>query len=87
MKCNKCLTNETYTKIYHHDYQIQNRKIEFEAERRFCSKCNNLVYDKELDNNAGRVAISVYNKKFEIPSEKIVELRKNIGYLSSNFPK
>lgn len=87
MRCNNCLTNNTYVKTYHHEYLVKNRKIEFDAERRFCHECNNLVYDRELDNNAGKLAISIYNKKFGIVPEKILELRKKYGLSQQQFSK
>lgn len=46
MKYNNCNTNETYIKEHLHNYD---NNITFYSNRRFCSKCNNLVYDEELD--------------------------------------
>lgn len=67
MKCDNCLSTDTYVKMYHHKYQIKNKEIEFDAERRFCFNCNKIVYACKLDNNAGQMAISLYNKKYGLP--------------------
>ena len=87
MKCNFCLSEETYVKMYHHKYNVKNEEIEFDAERRFCSKCNQLIYDSELDNNAGRQAIALYNKKVGIPCEEIINLRKRYNLSLQQFSK
>lgn len=87
MKCNFCLSEETYVKMHHHKYNVKNEEIEFDAERRFCSKCNQLIYDSELDNNAGRQAIALYNKKVGIPCEEIINLRKRYNLSLQQFSK
>lgn len=69
MKCTFCSSTETIVKKHHHIYKMKNEIIEFDADRRFCSKCNQFVYDSELDNNAGKQAISIYNKRVGLSSK------------------
>ena len=69
MKCDNCYCSNTYTKDHNHTYHIKGKKINFVSKRRFCENCNNLVYDKELDNLAGQKAIEIYNKNYGIPKE------------------
>lgn len=87
MKCTFCSSEKTHVKKHHHTYTIKNEIIEFEADRRFCSECNQLIYDSELDNNAGKQAISIYNKRVGIPSEDIIKLRKSYNMSLQQFSK
>lgn len=87
MKCDVCLSKDTYVKMHHHNYQIKNEEVEFDAERRFCSNCNSLVYDSELDNKASKMAISIYNKNYGIPKEEIISLRKKYELSQQQFSK
>lgn len=73
MKYNNCNTNETYIKEQLHKYD---NNITFYSNRRFCSKCNNLVYDEELDNEASKKAIKEYNKTIGLDPNNIIALRK-----------
>lgn len=87
MKCDNCLCTNTYIKEYEHTYHIKGKEITFNAKRRFCSNCDNLVYDAELDNKAGYKAIEIYNKKYGIPKEKIIELRSKYNLSQELFSK
>lgn len=87
MRCDLCFCTETYTKDYEHAYHIKGEEIIFISKRRFCKECNNLVYDKDLDNEAGRKAIDIYNKKFGIQKEKIIELRNKYNLSQEMFSK
>lgn len=87
MKCDACFCEDTYIKDYEHNYFIRDKEIKFVAPRRFCSKCNSLVYDSELDNNAGSIAIDLYNQQYGIPKEKIIELRNNFELSQDLFSK
>ena len=49
-KCDNCGSFDTYVKNYKHEYNIKGEKVIFEKERRFCRKCNKLVFDAYLDN-------------------------------------
>ena len=85
MKCNLCNCSDSYIKSYEHNYTFKGKDIKFSSERRFCSKCNNLLYDKDLDNEAGRKAIECYNKQFGIEKDKVIELRKKYKLSQAEF--
>lgn len=87
MKCDICLCTDTYTKEHEHTYIIKGKEIKFVSTRRFCSNCNNLVYDEKLDNEAGQIAIEIYNKNFGISKEKIIELRNKYNLSQELFSK
>lgn len=65
MKCSSCSSTNTYVKNYHHYFKCENKSIEFDFNRRFCSKCNSLVYDDELDNIASKKALGIDDGKFD----------------------
>lgn len=83
MICNNCGSKETYTKDYYHKYN----DIEFYSLRRFCSNCNNLIYDEQLDNDASKKAIKEHNKKIGVDPEKIIALRKSYNLTQEQFAK
>ena len=87
MKCDICGSLNTYVKEHKHEFLMKGKKIEFIALRRFCKDCNNLVYDEELDNQASKIAIQEYNKKYGINKEEIVNLRKKFNLSQSQFAK
>ena len=65
MKCDNCSCKSTYIKDYVHNYNIKGKEINFISQRRFCNECDSLVYDAELDNEASRKAIEIYNSYIE----------------------
>lgn len=83
MTCDICGSKETYTKEHLHKYD----DIEFYSNRRFCSKCNNLVYDEKLDNEASKKAIKEHNKLVGLDPEKIIALRKKYNLTQEQFSK
>ena len=87
MKCDNCGCNNSYIKKYKHEYNTKGINIVFDSDRRFCSNCNSLVYDSELDNEASKKAILMYTKKIGIEPEKIVSLRKQYGLSQEQFSK
>ena len=87
MKCDICGSTETYVKNHHHVYTIKEKEIAFNSERRFCLKCNNLVYDNKLDNIASKKAIQTYNDKYGIDKEKLIEFRKKYNLSLELFSK
>lgn len=87
MSCDICKCKDTYVKEYNHSYIIKNEKVEFKKLRRFCSNCNHLVYDKELDNEASKEAIRIYNKIVGVSPEDIITLRKNLNLTQFEFAK
>lgn len=76
MNCTICGNTNTVIKDYNNKFIIKGKDISFECKRRFCSKCNNLIYDEFLDNKASLEAIKIYNKLYGIPSEDIINFRK-----------
>ena len=87
MKCDICGSIETYVNNHHHVYTIKEKEIAFNSKRRFCLKCNNLVYDNKLDNIASKKAIQTYNDKYEIDKEKLIEFRKKYNLSLELFSK
>ena len=87
MKCDICNCTDTYIKEHTHEYIIKGKKIEFISKRRFCKNCNNLVYDSKLDNIASKKAIEIYNKKYGVSKESIIELRKKYNLSQDLFSK
>lgn len=87
MRCDNCLCTKSYTKDYKHKYVIRGKEIEFTSKRRFCKECDNLIYDEELDNEAGRKAIELYNKEYGITKEKIIKLRQDYDLSQELFSK
>ena len=87
MRCDFCKSEETYIKEYEHKYIIKGKNITFTSERRFCKKCNNLVYDSKLDNKASEIAIEKYNEIYGISKEEIINLRNKFGLSQELFSK
>lgn len=87
MKCDFCNSEETYIKDYENKYVIKGKNIEFISKRRFCKKCNNLVYDDQLDNKVSEIAIDIYNKKYGISKDDIISLRNKYNLSQDLFSK
>ncbi len=87
MKCDICNSNETYIKEHLHNSEIKNIKVEYTSKRRFCSNCNNLVYDEILDNEATLKGFREYTKLVGIEPEKIIKLRKKYKLTQEQFSK
>lgn len=87
MRCDFCNSNEFYTKDHQHLYNIKGKEIKFNSIRKFCANCNKLVYDAELDNNASRKAIEIYNKEFGVTKEQILKLREKYNLSQHLFSK
>lgn len=83
MACDNCGSNDTYVKKYYHKYD----DVKFYSNRRFCSKCNSLVYDEVLDNEASRKAIREHNKLIGVDPDKIISLRKKYNLTQEQFSK
>ena len=86
-KCDNCGSSDTYIKNYKHEYNIKGEKVIFEKERRFCKKCNKLVFDAYLDNEASKEAIKKYNSIIGICAEDIIKLRKKYSLSQEQFAK
>ncbi len=87
MKCDICGNTNTYIKDHKHNYKRGNIKYSFISKRRFCSNCNNLVYDAELDNEASKKAISTYTEIVGINPIEIIKLRKSYNLTQEQFAK
>lgn len=87
MKCDNCSCTTTYIKKHKHTYIIRGKEITFISSRRFCQNCNNLIYDSKLDNEAGYKALEIYNQKYGIEKEKIINLRKQYQLSQAQFAK
>lgn len=61
---------DTYIKNHEHIYQIKGKEIKFNSDRRFCSKCNSLVYEEKLDNTASEKGIEIYINYMEYQKKK-----------------
>lgn len=87
MKCDVCGCTESYVKDYEHVYTIKGKEIKFNAKRRFCKECNTLVYDSVLDNEVSERAIAIYNEKYGITKEEIINLRNSYNLSQELFSK
>lgn len=87
MRCDNCGSSDTYVKNHEHIYQIKGKEIKFNSDRRFCSKCNSLVYDEKLDNIASEKGIEIYNKLYGVTKEEIIALRKKYNLSQELFSK
>ncbi len=87
MKCDNCLSKETYIDDYKHTYTVKGKEIEVTTKCRFCKKCGNQVYDEELDNITGNIVIAKYNEKYGLTSESIIELRNKYNLSQELFAK
>ena len=87
MKCDNCSCKSAYIKDYVHSYNIKGKEINFISQRRFCNECDSLVYDAELDNEASRKAIEIYNKNYGICKDDIVNLRNKYNLSQELFSK
>lgn len=61
--------------------------VTYTSKRRVCNNCGNLIYDKELDNNSLYKAYRIYNEKYGIPKDKIINLRKKYNLTQTEFSK
>ena len=87
MRCDICGSTNTYVKNHSHIYNVKGREIKFISMRRFCKECNNLVYDADLDNKASEIAVSIYNSKYGISKEEIINLRNRYNLSQELFSK
>lgn len=87
MKCDVCGNKNSYIKEHEHVFTIKGKKLKFTSPRRFCRKCDNLVYDADLDNNASLKAIEEYSKLYGVPKESIVEFRNHLNLSQELFSK
>ena len=87
MKCYNCGSTNTYVKDYKNDFTIKGKDISFISKRRFCHDCGKIVYDECLDNRTSELAIEMFNNKYGVPKEKLIELRKKYNLSLADFSK
>lgn len=86
-KCDECGSTNTYVKEYTNEYPVKNELISVTTKQRFCSKCNNLVYDSYLDNITLKEVFKKYNQSIGIDPDKIINLRKQYNLSQEEFSK
>ena len=79
MRCDVCHSENSIVKNYEHVFNVKGKEIKFTSKRRFCTGCGSLVYDSILDNEASEIAIAMYNEKYGIPKEEIINLRNSFN--------
>lgn len=87
MICDNCGCKESYIKDHVHNFKRGNIEYSFISKRRFCTKCNKLIYDSKLDNEASEKAILTYNSIIGISPKDIINLRKKYNLSQSQFSK
>ena len=87
MKCYNCGSANTYVKDFKNDFTIKGKDISFISKRRFCHDCGKIVYDECLDNKTSEMAIEIFNNKYGVPKEKLIELRKKYNLSLADFSK
>lgn len=87
MKCYNCGSANTYVKDFKNDFTIKGKDISFISKRRFCHDCGKIVYDECLDNRTSELAIEMFNNKYGVPKEKLIELRKKYNLSLADFSK
>ncbi|MFA5602111.1 MAG: type II toxin-antitoxin system antitoxin SocA domain-containing protein, partial [Bacilli bacterium] len=87
MKGEICNCSDTFIKNHLHEFCIKGKKIIFKKERKFCKKCEKLVYDAVLDNEASLEAVRIYNEKYGINKEDIINLRNKYNLSQEMFAK
>lgn len=87
MKCENCGSKETRVKIYTEEFSRNGKTIKVKGKGRFCLKCGSPIYDSELDSKMIEEANIQYNRKYGIPGEKIVNLRKKLHLSQADLSK
>lgn len=84
IKCDFCGCEDSYVKNHYHEYS---NGVKFYSDRRFCFKCNEFIYDEDLDNEASIKAIIERNKMLGIDPKDIIALRKKYRLTQEQFAK
>ena len=87
MKCPICNSEETIIKEYQKTFIIKDKKIEETITSKFCSKCNNQIYDEQLDEEALKKAFKKYLNTYGIEPQKIIDLRNKFKISQELFSK
>jgi|GEM_PF-5675420 len=85
--CRECKSRSEDIRTIKSEIVIKNKKIVVEAQRKVCSNCNQIKFDKVLDQKFSLLAIKKYNQLYGIKGEEIVELRKSFGISQETLGK
>jgi len=85
--CRNCKSTSEEIRTIKSEILIKGKKIEVEAQRKVCTNCNQVKFDKILDQEFSLLAIKKYNETFGLKGEEIVDLRKSFGISQETFGK
>lgn len=87
MKCQLCNCEETIIKEYEKDFLVKGKNLKATIKSRFCKRCDSIIYDETLDEEATRHIIKKYLKEYGIEPEKIISFRKKYNLSQELFAK
>ena len=87
MKCQICQNNKIEIKEYKKNFIVKGKNIEENIKSRFCSNCNNMIYDEVLDEEALKKVYRKYSILYGIEPDKIINLRKEYKISQELFSK
>lgn len=87
MKCQICSCEDSIVKEYEKIFKIKNKNVKVKIKSRFCTNCNNMIYDEKLDNDTSKRVIQTYLKNYGIEKEKIINFRKKYHLSQELFSK
>ena len=87
MKCQICNCKNSIIKEYLKTFNVKDKSIKVLIKSRFCTNCNNMLYDEDLDNDASKKAIQKYLKEYGLENEKIIAFRKKYNLSQELFSK
>ncbi len=85
--CRECKSMSEEIKTIKSEIKIKDKMIVIEAQRRICTNCNQIKFDKVLDQKFSLLVIEEYNKKYGIRGEDIATLRNSFGISQETFGK
>ncbi len=85
--CRNCKSQSEEIRIIKSEIKIKDKLIELEAQRKVCTNCNQIKFDKVLDQEFSLLAIKKYNQLYGINGEEIVALRKEFGISQETLGK
>lgn len=85
--CKVCNSTSEDIRTIKSEIFIKGKRIVVEAPRRLCTNCNQIKFDKVLDQEFSLLAIKQYNEQHGIPGEKIVKLREQFGISQETLGK
>lgn len=74
--CRNCKSQKEEIRIIKSEIRIKDKLIELEAPRKVCTNCNEIKFDKVLDQEFSLLAIKKYNQLCGVNEEEIGVLRK-----------